>query len=774
MGIVNYFEVLGAPTSSDDRLIAQYAAAASHLDVNQRSNYRRELINPINRLYSELTTVRIEKCYTCDSEQYKKIQTEKDRIEYLEYFKKLTRSQAEPIEHAYAGAWFKKLMTVISDSNTSNIEVFASRLSRTDPWLLQGLAACVLRVAINSEKTESEIAAPYVWDLALSLYRSFFSADHFANSFTYKKIENNSKVLNECRGHWNCFFISLIKEMGNRIDGYFIDKDYYALNSCVNVLNNNYFKEDEKRVVKEKYNDLGSKFSQNIQNCPRIADAADLYYKCPEIIRTNDADNRLSCALVESMTKESKCISTGCADIENLEKWSFNLNIKNVYQEQSRNVHQITLVFKTKSFFDEVAKQIRNKLNTEDKSHPLDFYELVRLIDLLPDDYSIGKQPDGSYCTAAQIKTNRITGILNDLQEADVESASTIDDVKKFGCYHKKNERFFTTNNVGGSMTLKGASDIVYTNIFVSCINKYEGDLSNIDKSNLDAMLMRLLQSGKDISNTTANELAALAARMQPAVNNKTSGQKNARTIALTVAGFFTAGKKIQEYPIADLFARLNAVYPRDIIPVVVTIQDEFETTQKVEKKPKPVKQEEKQPAKTPQPVRQEVKKPAHTPQPVKQPVKPAARKATAPPPAKPPATTPAKTPATTNVSGRIVPINQSKQIMKLLNQRTVIDYLFIGTVAFILPLSLVLYFIIGEFSLYLLFLMVLITMCKFFFVMAVYFRHKTVMKKGKHWECCSVRTCKQEGKHNRKTPEQKSIVLCKDHLKQYETIMKK
>ena len=49
---------------------------------------------------------------------------------------------------------------------------------------------------------------------------------------------------------------------------------------------------------------------------------------------------------------------------------------------------------------------------------------------------------------------------------------------------------------------------------------------------------------------------------------NETIGQRNARMLALTLAGFFPADKKIEEYTLSELFQRLNAKYPDDIIPI--------------------------------------------------------------------------------------------------------------------------------------------------------------------------------------------------------------
>jgi len=776
METINYFEVLGAPTSSDSKLIVEYSIAALHLEPNQKTKFRQELQNPSSRLYSELTTVRIGETYPNDDGIGKTEQVESDRRNYLEYFRKLTGSKAEPIDHAYAGAWFKKYMKVMTGVNILDMDAFTLSLSREDPWLLQGLAACVLRIAINSEATESPNSAASVWKLALALYKEFFSLNQLETSYTYLYTNNNAEDLEECRRGWGSFIVNLLENMGNRISAYLADNNYRALNCCVEVLNASFEgkNEVEKNILTVKfhtaakiekiYDQILSDCSRKIQNCTKIANAEPFYINCPEIIKKTDANKKLPSAMVTAMKKESESIAAGSADIKKIEQWSKKLGLIKAYISQTKDVNQMMLTSNIMSFFSEVASQIRNKLNIEDEEHPLDEYEIIRLIDLLPDDFSVGKLPDHTDLTACKAKANQIIGILNNLLEADVKSESTKEALERFYRYQSRNKTFFAVKTVEDdeeSKPLISFCDQVYSSMFIRCINAYQGD---IDYNNI-------LKPFQSIG----------------------FGRSNARTLALTVAGLFPEFKRIQMYTIPDLFGRLNATYPNDIIPV--SIEEESKTEQndvlqktfKQEAKqpiqiPLPAKQEAsqtpktQQPAKktfvdpstlpakpspkTHQPAKQEAKKPNQSPQPAKRPVKPEVRKT--------PATTPAKPPSAAYASIRTNTTEPNKEIMKFLNQRALIDYLFIGVIGFFLPFSVAVYFISGVFSIYLLFTMVLIVVWKTISMMAVYFKRN---KKGNEKCRCYIKSCSEYSDSNYVIQNYKTVRLCKEHSKEFEGI---
>ena len=596
METINYFEALDAPTSSDSKLIVEYSRAAPNLEPNQKTKFRQELQNPSSRLYSELTTVRIEETYPGDGGTCQKAQVESDRRRYLEYFTKLTGSKAEPIDHAYAGNWFKKLMTVIPDPNASNMKRLASKLKREDPWLLQGLAACVLRIAINSEASEDPNTAAGVWKLAIELYRSFFSTKQLQNSYTHIYSKNNEEALEKCRTYWESFFISLIDDMVNRINGYLAGNNYRALNCCVEVLNANFKDEEETIKIKNLYDHILSDFSKKVQNCTQITSAELFYDNCPETIRKRDIDCKLQSAMVVAMTTESASIAAGRANIDNIEIWLSKLKMKTIekkvgmpdvkknwihsimeflkkfvtghweeYQMQTQKVNETILNSKMKGFYTEVANQIRIKLNTEDDQHPCDAYEIIRLIDLLPADFSVGKLPDHTDLTARQAKTNRIIGILNNLMEADVELTSTIEAIKRFRRYQLKNTQYIGTENAGKDMTLEFACDRVYTNIFISCVNEYGKESEVRDKP-------RIVNPPPNKESNKSNKIDLMLPNLSYLLAPYTNPfrKENVRELALTVAGFFPYGKRIENYTLAELFPHFNATYPSSIIQVTV------------------------------------------------------------------------------------------------------------------------------------------------------------------------------------------------------------
>ncbi|MCL2697083.1 MAG: hypothetical protein FWE74_03250, partial [Oscillospiraceae bacterium] len=166
----NAFEELKAATDYGSRGIAQQIKQllCEGVPKEETEPHRLYLLKPENYLFDELMTVRGAD-YSAEADSQK-------NDEYMASVRLLVGCDCVPISVSAAYGWYCDLEKYLSESTKTKaaIHKIIRNNAKSDPWVLQGMAAVLSRAAIILE-IESPAKAPAVWESAFSAWIKFFT-----------------------------------------------------------------------------------------------------------------------------------------------------------------------------------------------------------------------------------------------------------------------------------------------------------------------------------------------------------------------------------------------------------------------------------------------------------------------------------------------------------------------------------------------------------------------------------------------------------------------
>lgn len=416
---MNRYEALGAPPtlSSKDMSMHIKMLPSAALSAELRTQYSGDLLKPKVRLYDELKTLRFPPRPGAE---------EKNEL-YSSACKKLAHASGEPIPYRFFKSQFQRLLEDCGYSeNSSPSELNETTLnnavgSTRDIWQFQAYAALLLRIAENSELSDSK-NAHRAWHAALNAYQRFFAEAKVEESCAYKA-QTEEKFKQDCRDAWNVFLAEQVEGVYQRMKRYIQQNNAEGVTACMQILQLGQVKSINPDLYAKAMEDSLIPYAKSIQSASSLKTAGEMYSNCPKELLAQDESGECKRAMLGALKNAVEQLSSGGAKIDEIIKWANTLDVVALYQNGKGLIKK-----GAEDFYNACAKFIRDMVanNQFDMTKALEL-----LVTILPADFVIAKTNEKDLKQAEMLGY----GVLNYISETM--------DAEEFGKYSEADARSF-------------------------------------------------------------------------------------------------------------------------------------------------------------------------------------------------------------------------------------------------------------------------------------------------------------------------------------------